>query len=70
MLGDTKTSMKPKYRCPCGAYYKHINDDEAAGIPPSFTARFFFCRECGVEEWLEAEDFGWDEWPNADEDLG
>lgn len=56
------------FKCLCGAEYRLIPDEETDGLPPSFTARQFYCVNCGGLDWLECYDLGYDEWPEDMDD--
>ncbi len=55
-----------QYKCPCGNPYTPLPDEEATDLPPTMSARLFHCPVCGGLDWCEAEDFGLEDWPEAE----
>ncbi len=53
-------------KCTCGGTYYLVPDEDAATMPPSFTAKLFHCSNCDATDWQEAEFFNLEDWP---EDL-
>jgi hypothetical protein len=41
-----------------------VPDEEITGEIPSFTSRQILCTNCGVKEFMEADELGLDEWPD------
>lgn len=55
--------------CPCGNTYTPVADEETVGIPPSYTAKQFFCDACRRSDWIEPHDLGLFSWEELEDPI-